>query len=423
MFDLLIKGGHVVDASAGYNGRLDVAVKRSRVAAVERDIPSAAAHVTIDASGQYVTPGLVDLHAHVYNKVTVFGIDADQVGSQTGVTTWLDAGSAGAYSLRGFRDFIVRPASVRIHCLLNISCIGLVGSDYEVSRLEWCDVGLFKRMVTTNRDLVLGVKVRMGPNAAGDTGIGPLERARQAADRCELPLMVHIGFTPPELSEIIPMLKPGDILTHCFTGHGMRIIDSKGRLLDFVKEAWDRGIVLDVGHGSGSFSYETTEAMMSAGYEPDVISTDIHQWSMAGPMYDMPTTLSKFLSLGMSLPNVILAASARPAQILGMEGEIGTLKPGALADIALFELLHGSFTFYDSMENERQGHSLLRNTLTVVGGRPLTRREPDPPAPWIEGARDGDPMDRRGFQRELERRGLRPEAMAEAARLSLTPST
>jgi dihydroorotase len=411
-FDLLIKGGDVVDGAAGYSGKMDVAINRGRIAAVDRDIPREAAFQVIDATGQHVMPGLVDLHTHVFRGVSFWGVDADVVGSRTGVTTWIDAGSAGAFTIEGFREFVADKAAVRILALMNISSIGLVSYDYEVANLEHCPVDLFELMANRNRDLVLGVKVRMGKGTVGANGVEPLERARRAGEACELPVMVHIAVPPPGIEEVIAYLRPGDILTHCFTGLDMKIVDAQGRLLDPVRRAWDSGVIFDVGHGAGSFSFEVAEAVLAAGYRPDVISTDIHQVSMNGPMYDLPTCLTKFLHLGMTLPEVVEAATARPAKALGLEREIGTLRPGAQADVALFTLEPGRYPLYDIQRNVREAQYLLRNTLTLVAGRPLERAALEPPAPWMAWARGGADRPVLEFQRELREKGHVPDQMA-----------
>lgn len=383
-FDLLIKNGQVVDPSAGYSGRMDVAIKRHRIAAVEEQIPEESAFRVIDAAGQYVTPGLVDLHTHVYHDVTFWGIHADPVAARTGVTTWLDVGSAGAYNFPGFREFIVKPADARIYALLNISSIGLTAPTWELSNPGYCDVDLCCQLIDLHRDLLLGVKARIDRNTTGEQGVAPLLRAREAADRCELPLMVHISYGPPTLADVLPHLRPGDIITHCFTGGDMRIIDDTGALLDDVKRLWDAGVVLDIGHGGGSFSFETAAHMIDAGYRPDVISSDIHQTSIHGPLFDLPTCLSKFLALGLSFNEVIEAATARPAAAMGLAGEVGTLKPGTLADVALFTIDEGDYTFFDVKMEPRQGKQLIRNTLTVINGREVAPAADPPPAPWIE---------------------------------------
>ena len=401
-FDLLLKGGEVVDPGGGYRGQLDVAIKRNRIAAVEANIPKEAAVRVIDATGQVITPGLVDLHTHVYHSATCWGIRADPVAARSGVTTWLDVGSAGAFNFPGFREFIVKPSLARIYALLNISSIGLTASTWELSNLNYMDVDLCCKLIDLNRDLILGVKVRIDLNTTSGTGVEGLRRGRLAAEQCELPMMVHIGKGPPELSEVLEFLRPGDILTHCFTGQSMRQIDDNGKLLDVAKRAWDMGVVMDIGHGAGSFSFETAAAMIDSGYQPHVISSDIHQFSVHGPLFDLPTCMSKFLALGMSLEDTVAAATVRPAAVMGMQQEVGTLRPGSLADVALWEIAEGDFTLYDIHMQPRQGKQLLTNTLTIINGREALRTNDDPPMPWIELSES---------QQTLIERGHTPTAM------------
>ena len=230
-FDLLIKGGEVIDPG-GRSGLLDVAIQGNRIAAVDRDIPANAAGRVIDAAGQIVTPGLVDLHTHVYHNVTFWGIQADPVAARTGVTTWLDVGSAGAYNLPGFNEWIAKPAQSRIYSLLNISSIGLTATTWELANLNYCDVDLCVKLMQLYEGLVLGVKCRIDFATTGNNGIEPLSRARIAAEQAQLPMMVHIGRGPPTLLEVLDLMRPGDILTHCFTGHDMRIIDDSGQLIE-----------------------------------------------------------------------------------------------------------------------------------------------------------------------------------------------
>lgn len=416
-FDLLIKGGQVVDASAGLSGRMDVAVKNNVIAAVDRGIPESAAAQVIEAEGYIVTPGLIDLHTHVFRGVTFWGIDAEAVGSRTGVTTWVDAGSAGAYTLPGFREFIVEPATVRIYSFLNIASIGLVGHNYELQNPAFLDVDLFVRMFELHSDLVIGAKARMGTPTVGENGIEPLKRAKRAARSCGLPLMVHIASGPPSIMEVVSLLEVGDILTHCFTAQDMRIVSENGEILEDVKRARERGVIFDLGHGSGAFAFSVAEPLMETGHRPDVISTDIHQLSIDGPMFDLPTTLSKFLALGMTLPEVIRAATARPAEILGLEGRLGTLALGAAADIALFELKRGKFPFYDIEGHVRHGSELLVNTQTIVDGRPMDRLPEVNPAPWMAHnfSEEENFYINTEFQEELRRRGHVPSAMARDA--------
>ncbi|MCC6166085.1 MAG: amidohydrolase/deacetylase family metallohydrolase [Caldilineaceae bacterium] len=402
-FDLLIKGGEVVNPG-GQSGALDVAINRTRIAALDRNIPASSARRVIDAAGRVVTPGLVDLHTHVYHSVTYWGIYADPVAARSGVTTWLDVGSSGAFNFIGFRDFIAKPSAARLYALLNISSIGLTASTWELSNLDYCDVDLCCKLIDLNRDLALGVKVRIDHNTTRGAGIEPLKLGREAAERCGLPMMVHVGYGPPTIQEVLPYLRPGDILTHCFTGGDMRIVDGDGRLLDVAKRAWDQGVIMDVGHGGGSFAFDVGEALIAQGHKPDVISSDIHQHSVNGPLFDLPTCLSKFLAIGMSLPDVIRAATVRPAEVLGLQDEIGTLRVGAPADIALFMLEQGDFPLYDVFMQPRTGRQLLRNTLTLIDGRELPRLPDGPMAPWMELS---------AGQRALVERGHTPDALAQ----------
>jgi dihydroorotase len=423
-FDLLIRGGRVVDPGGGHEGRLDVAVTRGRIAAVDSNIPNDAAFEVIDASGQVVTPGLVDLHTHIFHQLTYWGINPDPLASRSGVTTWNDAGSAGALNLAGLREFIVKNARVNITAFLNIANIGLVGDNHECANLAYLDVDLFRRVADRNRDFVCGVKVRMGTPTVGENGLEPLRRARRAADECDLPLMVHIANGPPTIEDVLGLMRPGDILTHCFNGSTMKIVDDGGQIHDFAQRAWDAGVIMDIGHGTGSFSFQTAEALGAAGRRPDVISTDLHQLSVNGPAYDLPTCMSKFLALGMPLVDVVRAATSKPAEVLGIEHDAGTLRPGSAADIALFRLHEGHFPLYDIWGTVREARELLANTLTIVGGRPLERLAPEPPAPWAE-----DPVwpaALRPFtklQALLRERGHTPEAMAAAAERGLEPNS
>jgi dihydroorotase len=381
--DLLIKGGRVIDPGANQSDRLDVAVTAGKISAVAPDLPTDGVGEVVDATDQIVTPGLVDLHTHVYWGCTYWGVEPDPIAARTGVTTWLDVGSSGAFNFPGFRRWIAEPAQSRVYALLNLSSIGLTASTWELSNLDYCNVPLAEKMVELNRDVILGIKARIDRNTTRGTGIEPLRRARDLADRVQLPLMVHIGAGPPILPEIIDLMRPGDILTHCFTGHENKVIDPVGKILPFVKELWDRGMVMDIGHGAGSFSFETAEAMLAEGMPPDVITTDIHQLAVQGPCFDRPTPRAKFRALGMSLEAVVERATARPARAVGLK-DVGTLTVGSPADVALFRLREGDVTLYDVHLNPRRGKVQLDNTLTFVGGKKLPRVEEKPLMYWAD---------------------------------------
>jgi dihydroorotase len=382
-YDLLIADGELIDPGGGHVGRLDVAVRDGRVAAVAPRIEPSMASEVIDAAGRIVTPGLVDLHTHIYWGVTYWGIEPDPVAARSGVTAWLDAGSAGAYSLPGFRRYVAEPSRARIFCLLNLSGIGLIAPTWEFANLDYCDIDLAARMVEQNRDLVLGIKARIDSNTTRGVGLRPLELARALADRVDLPLMVHIGNGPPAFHDIAGLLRPGDILTHCFTGGNHRIIHADGMLDPLAQALQEQGVLLDIGHGTGSFSFDVAEAAMAQGILPDVISSDIHQLSVQGPMFDLPTTLSKFLNLGMPLADVIERATVRPARAMRRD-DLGTLRVGALADLAIFRVERGEYTFYDVAMRPRGGQQRLVCEATFVAGQALPQLPERQPALWAE---------------------------------------
>ncbi len=382
-YDTVIRGGRVIDPASGIDSNLDVAISGGTIAEVAAGIDIATATSVIDASGQIVTPGLVDLHTHIYWGVTYWGIEPDPVAAASGVTTWLDVGSAGSYTFPGFRRYVVEPSRVRAFALLNLSSIGLVAPTWELSNPDYLNVDLAASIVEENRDLILGIKARIDRNTTRGVGLLAVERARELADRVGLPLMVHIGFGPPTINEVARLLRPGDILTHCFTGGDMRIMDDGGRILPEIRELQQQGLILDIGHGTGSFSYEVTEAMLDQGVLPDVISSDIHQTARQGPMFDLPTTLSKFLNLGMSLPDVIARATTNAAKAMGRPG-LGTLAVGSPADVAVFRLETGEYAFFDTDMARRSGAQLLTATATLVDGVPLPRIPERPMHSWAK---------------------------------------
>ncbi|MGC4193269.1 MAG: amidohydrolase/deacetylase family metallohydrolase [Thermomicrobiales bacterium] len=380
-FDTVITGGELVDPGAGHIGRFDIGIRDGKVAAVEPSIPAEAGDRAIDASGQVVTPGLVDLHTHVYWGATYWGIEADPVAARSGVTTWLDVGSAGGYSFPGFREWIVGGSTAKVYALLNVSSIGLIAPTWELTNPDYWDVDLAAQVVEENRDIILGIKARIDRNTTRGVGIAPLEKARELADRVGLPLMTHIGNGPPTIDDVAAWLRPGDILTHCFTGNDMAIADEHGNIRPEIAQLQQDGLILDIGHGAGSFGYRVAESMLEHGILPDVISSDIHQLSVQGPMFDLPTTLSKFLNLGMNLPQVVACATVNAARAVHLE-DAGTLALGKPADVALFRIEEGEFTFYDSVMTARTGSKMLVNTLTLVDGQELPRKAERPLHFW-----------------------------------------
>jgi dihydroorotase len=401
-YDLAIIGGRLVDPAAGVDAIRDIGIVGEHVAAIEPHIPATAADRVIDATGRIVTPGLIDMHTHVFWGRDFFGVDADSIAWRSGVTTWVDAGSMGAFQLPAFREFIVRPARARIVAFINISYLGLAGLNYdEYCNPAACDVDLLARVAGSAPDLVLGIKTRMGKEGVCYPGLEPLRKAVRAAEVTGLPIMCHISEAPPDVADVLALLRPGDIVTHSYTGGGERLIDDDGRPREAALRARDRGVQFDIGHGAGSFSFRSAEALAGAGFWPDSISTDLHQVSLPGPnlvadqelvarvrgdgspQLTLLTVMTKFLYLGRSLPEVVRAVTARPAEMLGMTGRIGTLRPGAQADVAVLALDAGPVELFDIFKERRAFGSSLRCTNTLVGGREMPHKEMPPPPPWI----------------------------------------
>lgn len=376
-FDLLIRGGHTIDPASGRSGRFDIGIRKGIIASVEPDLTASGALKTIDASGQVVTPGLVDLHTHIYWGTTYWGVEADPIAARSGVTTWIDVGSAGGYTFPGFREYIANRASVRVYAFLHLSSIGLVAPTWELSNPDYWDVDLAVETVERNRDLILGIKIRMDSRTTRGVGIEPMKHARELADRVGLPLMTHIGDGPPMLEELLPYLRPGDILTHCFTGRTMGISGPDGHVRKEIRDLQEQGLILDIGHGMGAFSFDVAESMLADGILPDAISTDIHQVAIQGPAFDMPTTMTKFLMMGMSLEDIVTRTTVNPAKAVGLD-DVGSLAVGQRADVALFRVEEGEYAYYDVFMNERRTDRRIVSTTTLVNGRVLPRVEERP---------------------------------------------
>ena len=370
-YELLVKGGTVIDPGQNLHGILDVALADGKIAALESEISAAQAEHVIDASGKLVTPGLIDFHTHIYWGATSIGLEPDPVCARSGVTTIVDAGSASAHSFAGFRRFISEPAHSRVFAFLHATPYPRPGID-PVEHAK-SNISATVKVIEENRDVISGLKLFVAGNMVGDHGFGLLQVAREIADRVQLPIMVHIGFAPPSLGEILSLLGKGDIVTHSFNGHENKIIDDGGNIRPEVLEARERGVLLDIGHGAGSFSFETAKAMLKQNQYPDIISTDLYTANINGPVYDLPTTLSKFLNLGMSIDEVISAATERPAQIIHQLEGLGKLQIGGLGDLAIFDLLEGEFEFFDCHRQKLVGYQKLSNVKTICRGQLIDR--------------------------------------------------
>jgi dihydroorotase len=368
-YDILIRGGEVVDPSQQLRGVRDVAVLDGRIAAVEEHITGEAVN-TIDAQGQIVVPGLIDLHVHVYTH-SPFGLDADPLCPAGGVTTMLDAGTAGSFNFDAFRRDNIDRAKTQIFSLVNLSCIGLIGASLgELLDRRYADPDGVVQTIRNHPDVAVGVKIRVGKHIIGDgqQGWDNLRDAIRAAREAGVWLMVHIGECPMSIPQLVNELSAGDCITHCFKGGSTRITDDSNRIHEDVRAAAERGVIFDVGHGYGSFQWQVVEAALEQEFLPTTISTDLHTQNIHGPVYDMPTTMSKFLMLGVPIEKVIEMSTTRPAEILNRSDDIGTLRLGSVADIAVLERHAGQFQFTDSYRQHRVGDELLTAAATIRRG-------------------------------------------------------
>jgi len=372
MLDLILKGGRIIDPANGRDAVADIGFADGKVAAVGSDLPLRGSQV-VDARGLIVVPGLIDLHTHVYWGGTSLGVDAAALAPRSGTTTFVDAGSAGPGNFHGFRRHVIEPSPLRILPYLNVSFPGIFAFAATVMVGENTDLRLIDprecvRVINANRDLIVGVKVRVGRNAGGNSGAAPLDMAIEVADEVGLPVMAHLDHPPPSRLEVLSRLRRGDVLTHCFRPFPSAPVRGDGRIREEVLAARERGVIFDIGHGGGSFGFRTAELMLEAGFLPDVISSDVHALSINGPAFDQLVTMSKFLMLGLELGAVIRASTAAPAAALG-RGDLGHLAVGAVGDASILDLDEGEFDFRDVLGESRRGKERLVVSGLVVAGR------------------------------------------------------
>jgi dihydroorotase len=372
MYDLVIRGGRVIDPAQGRDGRYDVAFRDGMVAAVEPAIEAAAAREVVAADGRLVVPGLIDLHTHVWWGGTSLSVRPEPVARRSGATTLVDAGSAGPGNFHGFRAHVIERCPVRILPYLNISFAGIFAFSKSVMVGECSDVRLLDareclEVAQRNRDLIVGIKVRVGRNTSEGYGVFPLELAIEVAEELGLPVMAHIDFPPPSRKDMLTRLRKGDVLTHCYRPFPNAPV-VRGEVRPEMWEARERGVIFDIGHGMGGFGFASTRPMLEAGFLPDVISSDVHVLCEHGPAFDLLHTMSKLMCLGMPQVEVIRAATARPAEALRRQ-DLGTLAPGAVGDATILNLAEGAFDYVDVMGERITGDRRLEVEAIVLGGR------------------------------------------------------
>ena len=379
-FDLLLRNANVLDPSQGLAGKRDIGMRYGLIEAVEASIAPERANRVMDANGRLVTPGLIDLHAHTYPFGSAIGIPADELVAHQCTTTVVSAGDGGANNIAAWRRFVAPGSRTRQYAFIHIAVAGLAGFPVpELFNIDYAQVESTARALAENADMVLGVKVRMSQNVVASHGLEPLKRAIAACVASGVPgakIMCHIGGVENRalMSQILDLLRPGDVLTHAYSGAPniggeFTNIVQDGKLLPAAMAAKQRGVVFDVGHGGGSFDYTVAEAAIDQGCPPDTISSDIHVFSANTPgMPYLPWVMSKFVAMGYPLERVVAMATINPARVIGRIARMGTLQIGAPADLSILEVVDGAVSFVDTRNNKREGKMFLRPAGTITGG-------------------------------------------------------
>jgi dihydroorotase len=377
-YDLVVKRARLLSGESPTT--VDVAMIDGTIAEVSGEV-TRPTRTTIDGAGRLLTTGLVDLHTHVFPGGSYWGIHPDGIAASSGVTTWVDAGSAGAYTLASFIRTVER-FRIRTRAFLHISGLGLAGQTGESLVLANVDVAAAVAAVQSHRDLVCGIKVRCDVNAGGPNGLEPLRRALTVGEETGLPVMAHGAYAPPGADEVLDLLRAGDVVTHCCTAVASGLLDG-GRPSAAVVSAKERGVVLDLGHGSGGFGFGVAEAFLAAGIRPDVLSTDLHARSVSGPVFDLPTVLMKAMALGFTLPEAFAAATEVPARVCGLPPRGVSPAIGDRADLALWDVVEEEVPVADAHRAIRVSPVRISNAATVIDGQVLPLVLPEPRPSWL----------------------------------------
>jgi dihydroorotase len=382
---LLLRGGRVVDPAQGVDAVLDVRVRDGRIDAVGPDLDAAGCEVQ-DVRGLLVTPGLIDAHVHCFKGIGGNSVDPDLLGVSRGVTTVVDAGSSGHSAFGLFRDHIMAEAQTRVLAYLNLSTLGgVMGPHFaRLGDPRFIDPEGIAAVVGANRDHIVGMKWMATNSSLGGQGLEPLRRGRAIADELSLPVLVHVGESwgdGPELPivDVVELLRPGDTITHMYTSHRGGLVDAAGRLVPAVRAARDRGVRFDIGHGANNLSFDVAQRLLDQDFPPDAVSTDGSGLSVRGPVYDLPTTMSKLLGLGLPLADVVAMATSQAAALLGRADDLGSLAVGREADVSVLRLEERDWTALDSRRQQITIHQQLVPVFAVRAGEVVYPRPPDGP--------------------------------------------
>jgi len=367
-FDLLSEGGTVIDPSQNLNGAFDVAIKNGKILEVSKNIAKDRALKAVSAKDRIVTPGFIDMHAHCYDGVGN-GMNADRNCLGRGVTTVVDAGSAGYATFPNFRKYIINSSATRIVSLVHISPIGTIMYDGGLFNLSWLNPQLTAKMAMDNKPVVVGIKIQLSKSISGANDLEALKRALQAAEIARLPLMVHIDDPYSPLPDILKPLRKGDVFTHVYNNHTHGILDANGKIIPEAREARERGVIFDPAQGQTHFSFDVAEKCIQQGFLCETISTDLTVVTTERRVFDLPTMVSKFMAIGVPLEKAVAMVTVNPSRVFDYGAQIGTLRPGSEADVSIFELRDGKFEFEDSDGVKRTGQKMLVNKAVVRRGQ------------------------------------------------------
>jgi dihydroorotase len=374
--DLLIHGGEAIDPATGYRGRGDVAIVGDRIAAVGPDLSSWRGGRRLDATGKLVMPGLIDMHTHLGFELHTHVVDPNAICPQTGVTTAVDQGSVGAFTFPWYRERVLSRTLCRLYSFINIASLGTIAI-HKPYYVDWygayIDIPDTIRMIEENRQHIRGIKAFATSSMTGEWALGAVKAAREVGRAVGLPVAVHISQTPPSLEEVLAELGLGDIITHSYTPHDQGILDEQGQIRPAVSEARERGVLFDLGHGAGSFGFEVARKALAQGFPPDTISTDLYYANIDNKVLDLPTTMTKFLALGMPLEQVVARVTLNAARAL-RDDRLGSLAPGKQADVAVMSLREGTFELVDSRNEMVTTKRRLSAEATVVAGKVVWER-------------------------------------------------